>query len=392
MPTFTQSRLFLAPIAALALVACSDGAIDRLVPVVTQEDGVEIATLAELPSLLDEAYLWETRVIREYRTTANDDPTAEPLIYEPVGAVQLSGDRLLVSDRHGDPRFVILDLEDGSVVARFGRRGQGPGELSSRVVVTEADGVLWMLDSSNRQLHQYALDGDWLASNPLDFAEYLVSTHPRAGTTMFLGEMFTFTQRNPRPNRIGSVDGPSGSLQVVAQLPDWPPDGGPGQLTPGRPLWTVVGRGFVTVRSDLPAVEVYDWDGNQVREIRIGLSKRWHSREEIKAEVEKWGGIAQGQAPSSIAITNALDTVSDTVFAMVQSGRWRAAEDPELPEGRTIWRIFSVSGQYMGALFIPEDFNIISNGHGTLWGTVLDERGVPVIQELELVVPPALRD
>ncbi len=391
MLTPTIARQFLTLLPTLALVACSGTAVDRVLPIITEEDGVEISTLPELPSLLDEAYLWDTRVIREYRTTANDNPTAEPFIYEPGAALPLSGDRLLVTDRYADPKYVMLDLEDGSVVARFGRSGQGPGELSDRVTVTEADGILWILDRDNRQIHKFGLDGQWLGSTPLEYSEYALKTLSKPGVGTFLVEIFTLNQRDPSPNRIGRVDARTGSLNVLTQLSDWPPNGGLGDITRGRPLWTIVESGFVTMRVDRLAFEVFDWNGQRVREIRHGLSRRWHGREEIQTEVEKYGGIAAGQTPGRIAITNLLYSVSDTVFAMYQSGRWRAAEDPELPEGRTIWRMFSVSGAYMGALFIPEDFNIISQGDGTLWGTALDERGVPVIQERELVVPPALR-
>ena len=88
-----------------------------------------------------------------------------------------------------------------------------------------------------------------------------------------------------------------------------------------------------------------------------------------------------------MALTNLLYPVKDTVFAMYQSSRWRAAEDPVLPADRMMWRLLAESGEYVGAVWLPEGFTYLGNGVGSIWGKVLDERGIPIIQELELVGP-----
>ena len=69
----------------------------------------------------------------------------------------------------------------------------------------------------------------------------------------------------------------------------------------------------------------------------------------------------------------------------------RAAEDPVLPEDQTIWRLISVTGEYMGFLPLPDGLLPLASGsRGVLWAKVPDENGAPVIQELVLERPRAL--
>ena len=104
---------------------------------------------------------------------------------------------------------------------------------------------------------------------------------------------------------------------------------------------------------------------------------------------------AKGQddrlAVGPFAITNGLFAVDDSIFGMYQSRVWRAAEDPAPPEDQTIWRLISVTGEYMGFLRLPDGFWLLAGGsEGVLWASVLDENAVPVIQELALERPAVL--
>ncbi len=372
------------------LSACEDGG-DRgpaaamstgpVPPTVVQRDGIELASLESLPSLLDESFRWRVRTVRRVRTV---DAGGEPRIFDPAAAVPLAGDRLLVWDPHADRPLVVMDLSADSVVARFGRGGQGPGELSDYVAVAASPTGLRVLDPANRQLHAFGLEGTRLGSAPLDAPALLLKTIPILDADAFVAEILA-PERGPRGTHdLVRVDGVSGALRTLATLPDWPDDARPGTIENGRPLWTLTGEHLVTMRSDLPVIRVYTLDGALRREVRLPLSERQHTEEDIRREVADMGALAAGQRPGPMAITNELYPAGDTVVAMYQSARWRAAEDPALPDGRVVWRLVSIHGAYLGSAMMPEGFLFLGAGHGTVWGRVLDDAGVPWIVELAL--------
>lgn len=80
-----------------------------------------------------------------------------------------------------------------------------------------------------------------------------------------------------------------------------------------------------------------------------------------------------------------LYQVGDSTFGMLTSRLWRAKQDPVIPAGELLWRLFTVRGAYVGVVRQPPDFRYLGRGVGTIWVRTLDGRGVPVLQELRLV-------
>lgn len=141
--------------------ACRDQQ-DRILPVLEESDGLEVATLRSIPVMLDPDYMWTFEVLREVRTVRDGDEA--PLLFDPSQALALSNGLLLVEDPTADRPLVIIDPDSESAVVRFGSSGQGPGELGGRLTFAEVDGELIILDAGNRQLHRFSLSGEPLSS------------------------------------------------------------------------------------------------------------------------------------------------------------------------------------------------------------------------------------
>lgn len=378
----------------LGLSAASCGPPERkdVLPSIEIRDGVEIATLSHIPGPLDPDYFWKWEVLREIETVGAD-PTADPLVFNPMGAVPLRNGNLLVYDPHADRPLVILDLESGSALVRFGRNGQGPGELSERITLSEAaDGNIVVLDILNRQIHSYSAAGTSLGSRRLEADGFPLRTAAWQEAQAFQLELFRQTGQAVT-YELESVDFDSGPVLPFIELPEPPPGWRLGYPQPGSALWTGLKHGLVVMRSDQPLVRVYDKDAALIREIRLPLSHRTITQADVRDQIAQHGDIARALLKTGpISLTNVLTTVNDTVFGMLLSDLRRAREDPRLPPGRMLWRMFTIRGAYVGVMWRPDDFSILWSGGGAVWARALDESGNPVIQEVRLVRAEARPD
>lgn len=351
---------------------------------VTEEGGIEVVTVQNLPPLLAPGYEWEVRIGREFRT---EDPNGYPLIYDPSEVLPLRDhSHILVSDPMADHPLVVVDVDRHKVVSRFGRRGRGPAELWGRRLLWEGDdGSIWILNSDNSRVLRYSRDGELLSTQRFDSDGFLMDLRIQPGTGSIFGEVFV-----PRANRLRLIDLESGIHREVIALPELAPDQSVGRIQAGRPLWTVLRSGVVTLRSDVAAFRFFTGSGTLVREIRLPLSKRRLSPLDVQREIAQHGAIARGVLTvGSIAITNGLYTIDDSIFATYHSDLWRAEEDPRIPEDQ-VYRLMAVSGDYLGTLSLPDGFQILAGRNGRLWGKVIDTEGVPIIREVLLVRPEPL--
>jgi hypothetical protein len=279
-----------------------------------------------------------------------------------------------------------MDPAEGVVLRRFGRNGQGPGELGNGyLLLSEADegGGVVILDSANRQIHQYSSMGDWQGSQALTTTLGVGLAQPDVGGSGYLLELLR--QRESEWWReLAWVNANTGTSTFFARLPDPSPGAELGGLQRGRALWTVLPDGVVGMWSDRPVVNVYDDAGSLVRRLELPLTRRTLTDQDIEAQVARAGGIARSLRPGPAALTNMLYTVNDTVFGMFFSSLWRAAEDPPVSVGEIYWRLFTIRGEYLGVVRQPEDFKYLGRGDGTMWMSILDELGNPVLQEVVL--------
>lgn len=353
---------------------------ERVEPVLEDRAGIETAVLPTLPDFLDPRFRWTFRPTREITTVrAGRD---QPLVYDPRALVVLSNASLLVHDPTADLVFALIDSSGTSVLHRFGRKGQGPGELGSWLSVREFQGTISILDARNRQLHGYSLDGQSLGSEPIDASGSGGKSLP-APNGGFLSEMLHVAE-NEWYRALVRVDD-EGGVTSVARLPGPSEFAEPGRIQRGRVVWTVVGTHIVGMWSDRPRVVIYEAGGSVVRELELPLTRRELTARDIADQIEEHGAIARSLQPGPAALTNELYPVGDSIFGMFTTQLWKAEGDPDLGPSGVWWRLFTVRGEYIGVVELPADFWPLGPSPRGTWARVLNASGEPVVQELELV-------
>lgn len=365
--------------------ACSQNSEDRFLPTVEVIDGIEVATLAGIPALLAPNQRWRFREVRRVYTVSDAD--SEPLVFDPAGVLSLSDGRLLVYDPTADRPLVILEPNTGNFLRRFGRKGQGPGELGGLLHLAQADdGTVAILDGSNRRLHRYEKGGEQISSDQVDLRGFPRKAIFSPSSGGFLVE--TLHRMNGAfASQLELVDVESGRFKTYARLPDPPPDAEAGKIQQGRVVWTASTLGAVAMWSSAPVVSVYSLDGTLVRKVHLPLTKSHLTARDVQEQIREHGGVAASLRPGPTALTNELWAVNDSTFAMLVTSVWRAREDPAIPAGDRLWRLLTIRGEYLGWLRLPEEFRFLGLGNGTIWFRVLDSGANPVMVEAMLTRP-----
>lgn len=367
----------------LTIWACGDPETPRVLPTAeTTMDGVEVATLSSLPNLKDPRYQWIFRPVREIETVA-DDPN-KPLVFNPQALVELGNGTLVVHDPQGDQVFAVLDGRGSTVLHRFGRPGEGPSEFGSWLFLAETSEGFAVLDPRNRRIHRYSPSAELISRERLqvdNVAGKAVASRRGGG---FLLEVLEASQ-DEWHREVVRVDAIDGATDPMARLPDPPSYAELGRIQRGRVVWTSVNGRVVGMWSDRPTLSVFDRDGSLAREIQLPITRRVLTERDIQAQIDEYGAIARRLRPGPAALTNELYTLGDSIFGLFTSELWKAAEDPPLAVGRVWWRLFTVRGEYVGVVALPEDFWPLGVSERGIWARVLDESGYPLIQELELV-------
>lgn len=369
-------------LALLLAIACEGAERDRIMPDLTTVDGVEIASLQSMPDMLDPSHLWSFEVVQELQTVSG--PDAEPVVFDPSAAYELDDGTLLVNDPTADRPLVHLDPADGSVLARFGRRGQGPGEIAGWLTFAEDGDALVALDAPNRRIHRFAMAGGAMTNTPFTIEAFGREAELAPGGDAFLFQTVHSYEDgwHNQLERIGLASG--GVVTDFIRLPEPSPGAQAGRIQQGRALWTVAGEHVLTMWSDRPVVYVHGGDGALLREIHLPMTRRTITERDIQEQIEVHGAIANGLRVGTAALTNMMYAASDSVFALLTTDLWKAEEDPDLPVGEIWWRMFTVRGEYVGVVQVPDGFQPLATGRGTIWAEVLNESSYPVIQELEL--------
>jgi hypothetical protein len=329
--------------------------------------------------------MWEFRPRRRISTLSPG--SSEPVIFNPSAALLLRNGLLLVLDPSATKPLLLMKPEDGTVVARFGATGEGPGELGDILTLAESDGRIEVLDSSNRQLHRFSLSGDYLGSSRLT-----VGAQPWGGAGAPDGHGYLAEVVHPDDGwrrelvRIQTAGGTAQPLAVPLPTPG--SKGTTSGIQSGRALWAVVGTHVVTMWSAQPSLEVYDENGTLVRQVQLPLTRRDLTERDIAQQVKRYGSYASTLRPGSIALTNVLYPAGDSIVGMFMTALWHAAEDPPFPAEARYWRLFTLRGEYVGVVRLPDDFWFLGTEGDGVWARVLDESMTPVIVELELARAP----
>lgn len=365
------------------VAGCGPSGVERVLPDVATVDGVEEARLPAVPDAYSSEHQW---MFGAERVVPTDGPEFdEPLIFDPRTALALRDGNLLVHDPSADRPLVLVDPASGRAVIRFGRAGQGPGEVGPYLTFGEsASGALLAVDFVNRQVHRWDRTGSWVGSQRLEFegrvttsawisdAEVFIVEHVTVGADRLRHEFRLVAPVNGEQRLYGSL-----SEGLASTLP-----GGP-QM--GRLIWQRLGDRVVATRSDQPVFEVLE-DGALTRRISLPWSRYTVTEADADALAALYGPEYPRFRTGPTGLFNDLVAVEDSIFAVYQTTVWRAAEDVSYAPGEAWWRLFTTRGEYLGAVPLPDGFRVLGQGlHGTIWVRVLDGNGVPELRELRLM-------
>ena len=179
---------------------------------------------------------------------------------------------------------VLLFSADGSLTARLGGQGEGPGEFSEVTTLLATDSGFLAYDARLARLNEFAESGEFLTSTPLSAQSAIVSLKPLA--TDAAGHMLAIfgEQRYFLPEGMKRDTTPLLSFIDLAADPDtlgvlpateWSYGGIPGGgFTRTEPAFgrDIVARGFrdraLIGDNDVLSLSVYAADGGLTRRIR----------------------------------------------------------------------------------------------------------------------------
>jgi hypothetical protein len=151
-------------------------------------------------------------------------------------------------------------------------------------------------------------------------------------------------------------------------------------------LWASFGDGRAVVgRTDLPFFRIYSPEGELQRVIQLPIEPRL-LRDSDKLEIARTArelGFpvdANEKYHSHWRLALRLETVDDTLFALVHRRHLSSADDPVLDPDREIWRLISASGMPRGNLAFPANFSPWSVVDGQVLGAKRDSLDVSTVQ------------
>lgn len=195
---------------------------------------------------------------------------------------------------------VLLFSGDGSIAARIGGQGEGPGEFSSVTTLLSTDEGFLAYDARLARLNAFSESGEFLTSSPLSPQSAIVSLKPLARDAAghmlaILGEQRFFLpegmKRDTTPilSFTDSRTGPDTLGMLPAQ--EWAYGGMPGGgMTRTEPAFgrNIVAAGFrdraLLGDNDVLSLSVYAADGRLTRLIH-GSGGGWTVTDE---EIEAW--------------------------------------------------------------------------------------------------------
>lgn len=353
---------------AVSLAACEHAPAPRQsIPVaVTDSAGTPVYTLATLPPWNDSSFVIGLEVERSV-FTGGASPVDEPLLYRPQAYARMPDGRLVVLDA-GEERLVVLAASKDSVEARFGPSGQGPGEIwsANSVLWPDPAGDVWVLDPGNRRLSRFSLTGSLEEERSVEIlgmggiAAQRPGTHEPFFWKIFLGG----PTGHELTDSIGRFDQEAGRVVSVAPMAPRVEERRRNIDTPRlfAPMawFAPVGEGVVVGRSDSGRFRHYSDRGDLIGIVEIPMSQAGIDKSEEAAILEEFYGAVRNTSGTARGIAdtyplfNLMWALNDSLFALQQTHRGAPGGEPRIPQGRVVWRVFSVRGGYAGSILFPE--------------------------------------
>jgi hypothetical protein len=395
----SPARLTIALLSA-ALAACEQSDPGPVVEV-TDSAGVPVYSLSVLPPWDAPEHHWKLTVERTI-STAGQSLADEPMLYQPQAYARLNDGTLVVLDG-GDFRLAVIDPVRDSVLHRFAPNGQGPGELWSSNATLWAAGndSFWVLDPGNQRLSRFRLTGD--------LEEELAVTIPGTGGVVFqnpvdhLPWFWKIFYENPEDrimtDSIGRLSLESARVDFIAPLPPRVESrrrpSSAKLLDPMSWFAPIGSGGVVAARSDQGRFRRYSDRGDLTALIHIPMSPAVIPEGEKVEILEGFYGAVRGTGPMDrdrvadrYPLFELMWGVEDSLFVLQQGYLSTPAGEPTIPEDQKVWRAFSPSGAYAGAIVLPPG---VAQPYwiepGRIIATQRDARGVATIVSFRLSPP-----
>ena len=290
-----------------------------------------------------------------------------------VAAAIIAGDLLLIAD--GASAEVRAFRLDGSLVRRFGRRGQGDGESESLRAIQLTGDTLIVFDGAGRRMHLFSLAGDRLATVSLVIApdtRFQLPDGSLAG--LATGDEVPDSASGVRRAHAHvllrtSASADADTLTTLLAGEAWVTPG-PG----GNVSWILpFGRTPRILFDDLHAVITCEndfgfrfvpWDGSDQRTVRIDLAPHPVTELDVARYRDAWGDHALerdrafalrfGSLPPDIFFRQYIPECGDARIA--SDGRIWIGEYTFLDTVPREWTVFSPAGDLVSRIRLPPGF------------------------------------
>jgi hypothetical protein len=385
-------------LSALATACGSDGSTDGVAaPASRDSAGVRIVENGQAP-----ASGW--RVAPTPLFTLGWGPDEPTFTWIQAGRILDDGGAVVGDGRAGT---IYRIGADGSVLATWGRQGEGPGEYRAfDAMLMRGDSIL-ISDGRLRRLTLLSQAGDVLATRPLPgaFLHQVSSILDDGRLLLIPGDSYgAISQTRPEwvfeTQPILAATPETGTVDTLAELPHlrrWY-----GSLAAGPGPLMVKGRaagfedGFAWSRADEPAVYWYDATGRLTQIARweeepVPITAELRSRMASRVEERlRAGGAEEPRVRAGlIVLEEGLDRHEgplpywDAFYVDRQGNAWlREYASPGEPSTR--WRVVARDGRYLGWIDAPDVASILDITDDRILAVRQDELDVPAVVMLAL--------
>jgi hypothetical protein len=363
------------------------------------------------------------RLTEELRIgTAEGEPEYQFGQIQPASSIAIASDgRIVVLDAQG--RHIKVFGPDGKYLKTIGGPGGGPGEIgagASAVLMAPGDTIV-LSDIGNQRMNLYQLDGTFVRSTALNFAEGIPFRWESTSDGRIIAQFrrLAFPGSTQAPDSMDALvawqlDGSLGdTLMRVPSGKTLSFAGGAPQVTvfSPEPSWALLGDRVLYGVSDRYRVGVYGAGGQLERIVEkpFELSPVTEDDQQTYRDLIGETASAQGAPPQAIqqflstlkfeeqypAFAQLLGGVDGTIW--VQRFRTPSSLTEEERKGfnpqydllAPDWDVFDSEGRFLGVVRMPPRFQPVRFLGTDIYGIQRDELDVQYVVKLAIEKPDA---
>lgn len=319
--------------------------------------------------------------------------------------------RIYVLD--GQASRVRIFNPDGTLLRAFGRRGEGPGEISQAAqgLLLAADGSILIPDMMNQRVTRLSPQGEPLEGSPLDISRGIPLLFLRGGDGRPYAQVRIMSlpgmAMEGEPRDIILALGPTGAVMdtvaVLAAGETFQFGGAAGGMPTIRmfspePVWTVTTDGRLVGGLNTPySLTLHDGTGAPATIVRRESPRRPVTDQDIRGfrrlMREAWmnAGVPEAMAAQMEGMIQFAEVwpALAALLAGPDGTLWVQRVDPDRPLdagsfsdpqslqiGSPGWDVFDPEGRYLGVVETPENLTPRRVVGSRLYGVLIDDLGV----------------